>query len=310
VKNYTAALRLRGPYDKPTLLGYRGFAYANLKRYPEALIDANEAIKLDANCCSGYLVRGMCYNSMGKLKEAKQSLDHAAVLAPNEAEGMRLEGELAAKTGDFEQATDYMQYAHQLDYHLFLGAKVPEIKLTEYVKTIKEYSALLQSDPKNKEALFNRAVLYLCVNEPRRATADLAKFLSLSNWQGAAAGQAALLMNIGYRQQGAAANAAHALQDCKDHVPEKDRSVEMKFLLGEMSENDALRAATDRSSQTMIRSYVGLDLECQGEKDKAIAQYAWIAHNGDETMDGFSLALSGLSRLKHGLKHVSPADLP
>jgi len=309
IKNYTAALRLRGHYDRPTLLGYRGFSYANLKRYAEALADANEAIKLDPNCCSGYLVRGMCYNRTGKFKEAKQSLDRAAALAPNEAEGMRLEGELAAKTGDFEQATDYMQYADQLDYHLFLGAKVPEIKQAEYVQTIKEYSKLLKSDPKNKEALYNRAVLYLCVNEPLRANVDLAKFLTLADWQGTASWQAAMLMNIAFRQQGKDKNAAMVLENLKERVPEKDRTNEMKYLFGEITENDALRAATDRSSNTMIHSYAGLDLECKGQKDRALAHFAWIARRGDQTMDGFSLALSGLSRLQNGVRHVSPADL-
>jgi tetratricopeptide (TPR) repeat protein len=291
-------------------LGYRGFAYANLKRYSDALTDADSAITLDPNCCSGFLVRGMCYNAMGRLKEAKQSLDRAMALSPHEAEAMRLQGELSAKTGDFEQATDYMDAAHQLDYQLFLGKKIPEIKEAEYVKTIKEYSTLLKADAKNKEALFNRAVLYLCVNEPKRAIDDLTKFITLSNWQGAAPGQASLLMSIAYRQLGDTAGAARALAACKEHVPEKDRGTEMKFLLGEITENDALRAATDKSSQTLIRSYVGLDWESKGQKDKALAQYGWVAHNGDETMDGFSLALSGISRVKHGIKHVSPADLP
>jgi tetratricopeptide (TPR) repeat protein len=308
IVDYSAALRLKGPYHKPTLLGYRGFAYANLKRYTEALADANLALKMDPNCCSGYLVRGMCYNHLGKLKEAQQSLDKAASLAPNEAQGMREEADVAAKTGDFEQATDYMQLAHQLDYRMLMGSKVPDIKMSEYLQTIREYGKLLQSDAKNKDALFNRGILYLCINEPRRAAADFSQFLSRSSWQGSASTQAAMLLNIAYRQFGQDKSAARILDECKAHVPEKQRSIELKYLLGSISENDALRAATDRSSNTMIRSFVALDEECKGMKERALTQYTWIAHNGDESMDGFSLALAGFTRLKTGLKHVNPAQ--
>ena len=58
-------------------LNNRGYSYARLNRFEEAIEDYSEAIRLDPNNSHSYHNRGILYEKLNQLEKAQADLEHA-----------------------------------------------------------------------------------------------------------------------------------------------------------------------------------------------------------------------------------------
>jgi len=66
----------------------RGVAQYKAGRYPEALADFNQALKIDARSALGWMTRGTLYMRAARSEEARADFDRALELDPRQAEAL------------------------------------------------------------------------------------------------------------------------------------------------------------------------------------------------------------------------------
>ncbi len=311
--DFTQALTVSNEKAIPCIYGLRGLCYLKLGKIPQAMAEANKTLKLEPNCHSGYLCRGLCYKKLGELEKATKDFEQASKISPGETDTLRAQGEIAAIAGDFEQSIQDLQNAREIDDQSRTAAITkPKSALSkrDFQKAISDYTTVINVDTLNKDAIFNRGILYLCVNNPKDALDDLKRFLKIANWQGQSSIHAALLCNIAYRKLSRDNEARLILQECKTKAKTEGLPIEFYYLAGEMSAKDALGNATDNNSATVVRCFVAMDYECKGMRQKAMDQYRWVIDNGEKNMDEYSLALSSMQRLKEPGKQPTSAINP
>jgi tetratricopeptide (TPR) repeat protein len=105
---FDAALQLGG--ENADLLIDRAEAYAELKRYWDALDDLNRAIDLAPDRADAYIYRGAAYRHLDTLDLAMQDVQHGLSLAPDSPTGLlergilrRLKGDIAGAREDWER---------------------------------------------------------------------------------------------------------------------------------------------------------------------------------------------------------------
>jgi tetratricopeptide (TPR) repeat protein len=105
---FDAALQLNG--QNADLLIDRAEAYAELKRYWDALDDLNRAIDLAPDRADAYIYRGAAYRHLDTPDLAMQDVQHGLSLAPDSPTGLlergilrRLKGDIAGAREDWER---------------------------------------------------------------------------------------------------------------------------------------------------------------------------------------------------------------
>ncbi|MBC7802981.1 MAG: tetratricopeptide repeat protein [Candidatus Parcubacteria bacterium] len=140
----------------------RGVALYRAGRYPEALADFNQALKLDGRSALAWMTRGTIYMRAGRNDEARADFDRALELDPRHAEAlarrcvvfMRLQ-RLNAALADCVAAAELNP--HDVDNYTSLGmvrALRGEAALAE-----PQYRRALQLDAKDGDANYQYGVL-------------------------------------------------------------------------------------------------------------------------------------------------------
>ena len=109
---FDGALQLNG--ENADLLIDRAEAYAELKRYWDALDDLNRAIDLAPDRADAYIYRGAAYRHLDTLDLAMQDVQHGLSLAPDSPTGLLERGILRRLKGDIDGAREDWQRVEKL----------------------------------------------------------------------------------------------------------------------------------------------------------------------------------------------------
>ncbi len=126
----------------------RGFAYLELKQYPEALRDFNRAIELNARDASAYVGRGVLRSRTGSQNQALADLDRAVAIDPRYAEA----------------------YAKRCFVKMMLDQPA------DALPDCKQAVAL---EPRHRDALTNLGVVYAALNRVADAEASYRRALNI-----------------------------------------------------------------------------------------------------------------------------------
>jgi tetratricopeptide (TPR) repeat protein len=137
--------------------------YFLLRRYDEAIVAVNDALRQNAQLAQGYFIKGYVYKETGDTATAKSSFQTAIEVEPELYEAYMELGSLYAFEGDplaleyFNTALELRPKSAEAFYHkgMFLqaGNRIDRARNT--------YFEMLQADPKNVLAYYNLGYLYL-----------------------------------------------------------------------------------------------------------------------------------------------------
>lgn len=140
----------------------RGVAQYKAGRYPEALADFNQALKLDARSALGWMTRGTLYMRAARSEEARADFDRALELDPRQAEALarrcvvlmrlkRLDAALADCLVAADLSPDHVDSYTSLGMVRALRGETLEAEL--------QYRRALQLEPKDGDAHYQYGVL-------------------------------------------------------------------------------------------------------------------------------------------------------
>ena len=147
IVEYDEAIRL-DPQDADAYYN-RGLAYGDLFKYQGAIEDYDEAIRLEPRTFIVYYYRGIAYHALGQLERAIQDLNEAIRLDPKYALAYSARG---------------TSYRH----------------LGEYQRAIEDYDDAIRLDPQQRAYYhYSRALSYIYLNRDVEAGQDAERAIEL-----------------------------------------------------------------------------------------------------------------------------------
>jgi tetratricopeptide (TPR) repeat protein len=122
----------------------RGYTYAILKQYENAIKDMNKSIELDPDYVHSYHTRATCFFEKGQYAEAMKGYNKSMELKPN----------------------------HAVFYYSRGGVY---LKLKQYDQAIRDYNRAIELNPNFAMAYHNRGICYLIEHKTQLACSDLKK---------------------------------------------------------------------------------------------------------------------------------------
>jgi tetratricopeptide (TPR) repeat protein len=211
VDHYTAALK----YDPSTIEAYngRGQAYMELRKFPEAYSDFDQAIKGGLSSPKLFLNRGKCLVINGQPEKAIPDLSKSLELEPKSPEAYYFRATAYDKTNQPDQALkDYGQALAQNPNYVeaMVNRGQLQFKSQQYAAAIEDFTngLAIAADAVKPMILVNRANAYLMSGNTQSALEDANQALAINpNFQRGYHSRAAIWKTLG--------NAAKAAEDLK-----------------------------------------------------------------------------------------------
>ena len=163
-------------------LAHRGRAWYEQREYEKALLDLNEAIRLDNEHAAWYSSRGMTYDRLGEYDRAIAEYDQALRRDPTDAQTFNDRGlAFRAKKENMQAINDFSQ-AIRLDSSLadayFNRGNAYKAK-KDLNSAIKDYDQAIRLDPTWTSVYFNRANAHRANKEFEHAISDYRQVIGL-----------------------------------------------------------------------------------------------------------------------------------
>jgi tetratricopeptide (TPR) repeat protein len=165
IVDFDEAIRLNPQYA----LAYnnRGVAYNGKGSYDRALLDLDEAIRLNPKLTNAYAARGWAYTGKGSYDRAIADLDEAIRLDPKYAKAYNRRGLAYSSKGEHDRAIVDFDEAIRLDPKLALaynGRGFVYASKRDYPRAIADYDQALILDPSLAVARQNRQLAQTAIN--------------------------------------------------------------------------------------------------------------------------------------------------
>lgn len=297
IVDYNEAIKLDPEYT----LAYndRGIAYKNKRDYDRAIADYNEVIRLEPRSAFAYNNLGNAYADKGDYERAMTNYNEAIRLDPAFAFAYNNRGLTYADKGDFDRAMADYDEAIRLDPNYadaYSNRGLAYKNMGDYSRAIADYSETIRLDPKRSAAYFSRGRLNLFVRTLAEAVADLNQASELNPTNA----YSALWLDIANRRS-----------NLPSRLPDAAKQVDMTkwpapligLYLGELKPEAVLAAANDSNPQTKTEHvceanfYIGELSLRNGDKAEATRLLRLAASTCPKRFMEYSGALAELKAL-------------
>lgn len=157
--------------DKSSLLNYIGCCYIYLGKYEEALEAFDKSLKLTL-WERPLFNRGRVYMKLDNLNDALIDFQNALKVNPNEGDVYYYLGTYYDKIKQYETARSYYEKAVEInpdefEYHLNLG--IAAFRTNDYDRAIKEFDLSISLDACDADAYFNKGYVLYRLNNYKAA---------------------------------------------------------------------------------------------------------------------------------------------
>lgn len=168
ISGCTAAIE-SGKYSGKNLaqaFNFRGRAYYGTNKYDRAIVDFDQAIKLDPNYASAFFSRAItraaaAYKNKSSYELAIQDYGEALRLNPRNAAAYLNRGSIYLHTDHYDRAVQDYSQAVQLDPKnsgAFLGRGIAHYNNNDYPQAIADFKITITLDPKNAVSLYGQGL--------------------------------------------------------------------------------------------------------------------------------------------------------
>ena len=310
ISDYTQAIGL----DPQLVDAYvnRGMAWFAKKEEDKAIADYSHALELDPSDPFAYNDRGWAWQSKGDYDKALADFNQALQFRPKFVRAYTNRGIVWASKKDFDKAVSDFTHAIELDPKRSRPYTNRGIALTakgEFHRAIADFDHALSLDPDAIWPRFNRLVALLSSN-PQDAYVEAGKLLSDKGWNNELAIHTALIGHFAARRTRQPVEARRFLADAAARSDSNRWPYQViRFLLGEIREEDLLSMAGDSSQKTEIHSFLGLHYSLSDLPEKALPHFQWVKDKGVANNAEYRLALAELSRIE-GRTHDGSSTQP
>jgi tetratricopeptide (TPR) repeat protein/predicted Ser/Thr protein kinase len=241
----------------------RATALSDRKEYDEAIMELNEAIRLNPKNAPAFILRGRAWYWKNEYDKAIGDFDEAIRLDPDSA-------------------------------NAFVWRGRAWYRKKEYDRAIQDYDEAVRLDPNNFDAFFRRGLAWYRKKEYDQAIRDFDQAIHLQPDEG----YAAIMCYFAARRTGNERVAERVLKESADSPSAPWPNPAVRFLRGQIDEAQLLMLADDDEKRTEAHSYLGLYQAIKDRKKEAIAHFRWVKDHGSSAVSAHALALEELERLE------------
>jgi tetratricopeptide (TPR) repeat protein len=174
IADYTRAIEIDSVYNYEAF-SKRAIAYGNVGQWEKAINDCNKAISLEPKLVKAYYNKGVAHASLGKLEEAIADFTEVLKLDPNFEKVNYQRGALYMQLGIYDKAL--LDFNKEIEINpptaekLYNRGFVCE-KLNDWIKAIENYTLAISLDPKYVSAYYNRAIAYYHIGQKENSLPD------------------------------------------------------------------------------------------------------------------------------------------
>ena len=292
---------------------HRGLCRRRLENYAAATTDLSEAIALQPGDWQCWRDRGMNYTSAEQFEPAVKDFSEAIRLHPAAAESL-----LAARAhceqllGQYDQALDDASKAIRVKsnaQNYCCRAGIYRV-LQKYKLMFADYDAALTIEPRNIDAIVEKAYGNLSSGNDEAAYAGFERALRLSIWKNRA-GYCVISATLACWERGIDASELldEAVEVLKIPVSSKDGAQDAKpsekwplpviqYMRHDISKAALLDTAkNNRNRMTEVNTYLAYEELSKHHVENAKKLFQWVADNGNHDFYEYELAVASLSRL-------------
>jgi tetratricopeptide (TPR) repeat protein len=173
ILDYDQAIRLNA--NHASALSNRGAAYAGKGDYDQAIQNYDEAIRLNPDHADAFSNRGVAYARKGDYDRAIQNYDEAIRLKPNHANALYDRGNAYRHKGDYDRAIQNYDEAIRLNpkhVNAFSNRGIAYARKGDYDRAIQNYDEAIRLNPKHANAFYNRGNAYKHKGDYNQAVQD------------------------------------------------------------------------------------------------------------------------------------------
>ncbi|MDP6130273.1 MAG: tetratricopeptide repeat protein, partial [Dehalococcoidia bacterium] len=192
IQDFDRAIRL----DPQSALAYngRGYYYLAQDQPQRAVADFGDAIRLNPQLAEAYTGRGQAYNDLGLHRQATTDLQHSIAITENRpespadrleyAKALYLQGEAHLDLGRLEESRRFLEQSLSIDFaspwvsnalvdlqEAYAGLGRPD--------TVGYFDGIIDRNPEDAIAIYNRGLTYSRLGQPERAVADFGRSIAL-----------------------------------------------------------------------------------------------------------------------------------
>lgn len=187
---YTRELKRYPPAQRPMTLMQRSVAYLNLKKYEEALQDAEAAIALlkpgHLLIPAGYMLQAYVYWETGQMDKVVHFMTKAMNLGihrlTKEVQASPLFTDFAGESKTAKKAKESLDRNEGLNYYMRGSAYAA---LGRYEEAARDFSQVIEKYA-DEDGFLSRAKMWRCLGKPQKAIQDYTQILEKTPWHRAA----------------------------------------------------------------------------------------------------------------------------
>lgn len=299
-RDYDEAIRL----DPTYAYAYygRGRAWNTTSDYDKAIKELGEAIRLDPKYADAFFERGFSFHCKEVQNKAIENYDEAIRLDPKQFWAYHNLALIWYAKRDYDKSLRNCEVAIRLDptvAEAFNARGTAWCAKKEYDKAVKDFDEAIRLDAKDTLPAFNRCVALMLARRPQAVASFHAQ---LGDWKGDNVADVVILGHLAARMVGDDAAARSFLKDSAGKLALHWPYPVVRFLRGEMKEQELLKNAIDHDTRTYAHCVLGLDHLLNGRADQASANLRWVRDNGTDGLFAYTVAVAELDRLEKAAK--------
>ena len=294
-----------------------GEAYLRTRQFQEAIVAYRQALEVIPGHVWTLAGITEAYNGLKQYENAVPSAKRALADSPYDYRSNRALGDSYAGMGQYEKAVEHYNesirvssHRYQIEALLALGLTYNKMgkhqeaidvfaKGIQYATTPKQFQIETDADPALLPALyFSTAEANLNLGRGDVAAEAARKYIELQTWSDSNAPYAALMSYFGNRRASRDPEAQKVLAEASTRTDAKSWAASIiKYLRGDLKENELLALATDNDKMTEARAYLGMNLALEQRFDAARPHLEWVVKNGNRDFIEYTLAKAELRRI-------------
>lgn len=265
------------------------------KMYKESISACNKALYLNKRSSNAYKIRGAVYSSLGEDKQALKDLDKSLELDPENSATYGYRAALLTKLGHYEQATQDYESARKTSVKRIAKKRKPDAPTRSSLKQILSlYSKSIESNPKDMEAYYNRAIIHFSMGNYKKAYGDF-KIYS----KNPKASKNTLFHSLVYM---ILLDRLNKVPDTNDiarlkSISSGSRLALSKYFRGGLTSKQVLESTSKSLSETLVRFVIAVNEYSKNHKEAALGNLKWINRSGDDSRDEYMMALCMLEKI-------------
>lgn len=280
----------------------RALAFQNLGETDKSIQDYSSCLRLAPLNAKAYYNRALAYMSKNDYSRAKRDLDRVTVIDRKNADAFLNRGNIFYAVEQYQNALKDFDKSIELSpsAQAYINKGNTEQRMGLHQQAAVDYGEAIKLDTKATKAIFERALLFLCLEKYPIAIKDANKYIELKSWKDEGSPYACFIKLFAAKLGKDRKAERSAIAELEAHSSGSEWSQTIaSFLVGKKTDKQFLAiAGTNNDRLTEAYTYIAMKQYCEGKSKESQPNFSWVIQKGNKLFDEFTLSKAMIKKIK------------